>query len=101
MASRRLPGRTAYLGRSLDSSHDPQIGATPAKAVVERHPDVGLRRPAVLLQEMSGRHDDARDAIAALGRLLVQDCLLQGMEVVGCSETFQGDDLTPRDIADG
>src|SRR5215212_2280740 len=85
----------------MDSTHDPHMGAASTEAIVECRPDVGLRRPAVLLEEMSGRHDDARDAVAALGGLLVQECLLQGMEAVGCSEPFQCDDLTPGDVAHG
>src|SRR4051812_15618455 len=99
MPSRRLPGGTAHLGRSLHGTHDPQMSAAPAKAVVQRRPDVALRRPAVLLEEMSGGHDDAGNAVAALSRLLVQKRVLQGMEVVGCAESFQCDDLTPGDIA--
>jgi hypothetical protein len=36
-----------------------------------------------------------------MSRLLVQERLLQGMEVVGCTEPFQCDDLTPSDIVYG
>lgn len=41
-----------------------------------------------------------KDAIPALRRLLVEKCLLQGMETFGGAEPFQRGDLRARGIAD-
>src|SRR3954465_8946469 len=66
-------------GSILDRPEDADMGAAAAEIAVERRDDLLVARGLFLLQQRVRRHQDAVDAIAALGGLLVDERLLQGV----------------------
>ena len=58
--------------------------------------DFRFRRISVAREQRHDRHDDAVDAISTLGSLLVDECLLHGVQLVATSQTLDGRDVVPR-----
>jgi hypothetical protein len=52
------------------------------------------------LEERSGLHDHAVDAVAALHRLLFDERLLQRVRLLGRAEPFEGHHFRPRSLRD-
>ena len=67
----------------------PQLHRLPASACL----DLALARLLVRGQERRRLHDHAVDAVAALRGLLVDECLLHRMRLLGRAETFQRHDV--------
>src|SRR5438105_1366488 len=97
--SSRMPRASALAKRSadpdspLDRTDDPVMRPATAEVARERLPDLGLAGMRGLVEQRLGRHQHARDAVAALGCLLVDEGLLQRMQLGWRSETFEGRDL--------
>ena len=53
-----------------------------------------------MVEQRLGTHQDSREAVAALARLLIQKRLLQRMRLHGGAEPFDGCDATSGDRAD-
>ena len=77
---RGFPLTRPGAGGALHGAQDPDVGAAAAEVAGECLADVGVVRLCVLRQEGGGRHHHARDAVAALGRLLLDERLLDGVE---------------------
>src|SRR3954454_18566965 len=65
--------------RALDSPHDALIGAAAADICVHVLDNLVARRIWLLVEQISGAHDLARLAVAALRYMLREPCLLQRM----------------------
>ena len=75
------PGAFSHAaGRELDRLHDPRIGSAAAEMAVHVLPDLRIRGLRILRQELGRLHDHSADAVAAMGRLLVDEGLLQRMQ---------------------
>src|SRR5882757_6948696 len=86
------------LGRAQHRTHDPVMGA--AAAEVERQSFAHLLLAGMRLgvENRLGGRDHAVDAVAALGRLLGDEGLLQRMRLFHAAQAFDGDDLGLADL---
>src|SRR5260370_37760207 len=79
---RLLRRRGAHrLGRALHGLDDVHVARTPAEVAFEALPDLVLGRVRVLVQEVGGRHDETRRAVAALQAVLVPERLLDRVQL--------------------
>src|SRR5580700_7052482 len=76
---------------AADRIFDRVIAGTSAEVSLEMEGQVLLR----VLGEARGRHDHARGAKAALERLGIEKCLLEGMEFAARGESLERGDLAP------
>src|SRR2546428_4422686 len=68
------------LGGVLDGLDDIVVAGAAAEVALEPVPDLALRRARVALDELSGRHDHARRAEAALQSVLLPEAVLDRVE---------------------
>ncbi len=67
--------------------------AAAAEIVLQCFLDLGFGRPRVLAEEGGGFHDHAVDAVAALGRLLLDEGALHRVRLFGRAQAFERHDL--------
>src|SRR5262249_49970989 len=72
-----------------NGAQDSQMCPAAAEVSVQRRADLGLARPRLLLQQCRRRHDHAADAVTALGGLLGEERLLEGMETLARAQALQ------------
>ena len=83
----------AHCGcRLFDRAHDAVMRAAAADIAVERLRDLAARRLRVFVEQRLGRDQDARQAIAALAGLLVDESLLQRVRALGAAQALDGGD---------
>src|SRR5580704_11579244 len=66
---------------------DPRERTAPADVAVEAFFNLFGRRIRILLEQSYARHDEARRTESAHQRILITESLLNGMQLVGASET--------------
>src|SRR6516164_1573864 len=71
-----------------------------AEVLLQRPPDLGLARARIRVEQRLRGDGDARDAVAALGRLLGDERALERGQPPARGEAFDGGDLAPGERAD-
>ena len=66
--------------------------AAAAEIARQRFPDLAVGRFGSVVQQRFGRHDHAVDAVAALGRLFIDEGLLNFVHLFGRAQAFEGGD---------
>lgn len=92
------PMTGSAAGGAVDGATDAHVGAAAAD-VLERI-DVGVGGLRVLGQQRHGRQDLARLAVAALGDVLVDPRLLNGMEALAVGQALDGRDGAAGAVGD-
>ena len=98
---RHLSPLRRRLRGALDCVDDSVVRAAAADVAVEGLLDLRLGRARVLLQERDRLHHHAVDAVAALGRLLVDERLDDRVRVLLRAEPLERRDLLPGHGRDG
>ena len=87
-------------GDLLDGGPDAEVGPAPAEVSAHRFVDVGVGRVGVAVQEGHGLHDLAGLAVAALGHVVVDPGLLDGVQLVTLGQAVDRRDVLAGDRAD-
>src|SRR5262249_61015282 len=78
------------LGGAQHRANDAVVGAAAAEVARKRRAHVRLARPRIAVKQFLRRHDHAIDAVAALRRLLRNESLLEGMQLVERAKSVGG-----------
>jgi len=89
----RDPSSRELQRRAPNSAHHPIVDAAPTEMIRERVLDLFVAWIAIAVQEDLCGHDDSGGAIAALCRLLGDECLLQGVRVLHRAQSLQRSDV--------
>ena len=81
-------------GGPFDGSEDPVVYPAAAKIVGYGRLDFLIGRIGISIQQGLGGHDHAGDAKAALDGMFFHKGLLERMQILGGSQTFQGGNFT-------
>src|SRR5262245_4672320 len=79
---------THFLARTTDRTQDAIVGTTATKMDVERRSDLCVRRRGIAVEQSGRPHNDARQAVAALPRLFLDEGLLQRVESRATPKSF-------------
>src|SRR5690606_5084336 len=94
---RRLEGdrplTAQFARRRVDGVNNAGVAGAAAEGVLERNLDVGVGGVEVLVKERLGCHDDARRAVAALYRAMIDERLLERVQLAVLREALDGGDL--------
>ena len=85
----------------LDGGPDAEVRPAAAQVPAHRFVDVGVGRVRVLVEQGHGLHDLAGLAVPALGHVVVDPGLLDGVQLVTLGETIDGRDVLALDGAHG
>ncbi len=83
----------ALLGGPQHGANDAIVRSAATQVAVESVAHLALAGVGVALQQRGGRDQDARNAVAALHRLLGDERRLQPMRLVRCAEPLHGHDI--------
>src|SRR6185295_15833498 len=90
----RQYGHGSPLGcGGLNGVDDVLVAGAAAEVALDTLADLALRWPGVLVQQVDGRHDDARRAVTALKAMFLPKALLQGMQLTVLRQALDGHDL--------
>jgi hypothetical protein len=79
--------------RGLNGVDDVLVAGAAAEVALDTLADLALRWLGVLVQQVDGRHDDARCAVTALQAMFLPKALLQGMQLTVLRQALDGHDL--------
>src|ERR1700728_220948 len=81
------------MAHLLDGRDYVGVGAATADVAVHRLLDVGVSGTHVLLEDCDGGHDLTGGAVTTLVTVVLNECCLHGVKVIGLTYPFNGGDL--------
>ncbi len=84
----------------LDGRDDVGVGAAATDVAVHCLLHIGVSWAYVLLEDCDGGHDLTGGAVATLVAVVLNECGLHGVKVIGLTDPFDGGDLVVR-VHDG